>query len=370
MPDCKDFGRENHVRSALRVTLRQLLAWTDSQIETLYPGCFALVMATGIVSNAVFLEGSRALSDLMFAVNASAFSGLAIFTVLRACRFPRMLWRDLTNPRLVFSFLTVVTGSDVLGEGPYLRGFIVSTLYLWLFALTVWILLTYFSFVVFAFLNTARGADIAGGGWLLAIVGAQSLVVLGASVASSTQGFGSTVFVIIHILWGVGLGLYAIYIAPFAYRMFFLEVAPDDITPVLWVVMGAAAITTNAGSALTLTDSHMPFLRTMLPFIDGATFMMWAWAGMWIPLLVLLGIWKHGVRRVPITYTPLLWSLVFPLGMYSVASLKLSLAGNLLLVRALAHAMLWIALATWAATSGALVVASWRSFSEFARSVP
>ena len=60
------------------------------------------------------------------------------------------------------------------------------------------------------------------------------------------------------------------------------EIAHDDVTPVLWVVMGVAAITTNAGSALTLTDSHLPFLQTMLPFIDGATFMMWA-SSMFMP---------------------------------------------------------------------------------------
>jgi hypothetical protein len=37
---------------------------------------------------------------------------------------------------------------------------------------------------------------------------------------------------------------------------------------------------------------------------------------MWVsdvvdPLLLLFGIWKHGVCRVPISYTPMLWSFVF-----------------------------------------------------------
>ena len=39
-----------------RPTLR---AWLDREIAALYPGCFALVMATGIISNAFFLEGRR-----------------------------------------------------------------------------------------------------------------------------------------------------------------------------------------------------------------------------------------------------------------------------------------------------------------------
>jgi hypothetical protein len=41
---------------------RQLLAWTAAQVKGLYPGCFAIVMATGIISNALFVEGARLLS--------------------------------------------------------------------------------------------------------------------------------------------------------------------------------------------------------------------------------------------------------------------------------------------------------------------
>jgi tellurite resistance protein TehA-like permease len=138
-------------------------------------------------------------------------------------------------------------------------------------------------------------------------------------------------------------------------------VKPDDITPLLWVVMGAAAISTNAGSALILTGSGMPFLQSMRPFIDGVTLIMWIWATWWIPLLLLFGIWKHGVCRVPLTYTPMFWSLVFPLGMYALASLRLSLAADFPPLRSISQAMVWIALTAWAATAFGLVCATWRS---------
>ena len=130
--------------------------------------------------------------------------------------------------------------------------------------------------------------------------------------------------------------------------------------------MGAAAISTNAGSTLILTDSGLAFLHSMRPFIDGVTLIAWAWATWWIPLLILFGIWKHGVCRVPITYTPMLWSLVFPLGMYALASLRLSLASDFPPLHSISLAMVWVALAAWAATSVGLVVAtcgSWRRFS-------
>jgi hypothetical protein len=133
-------------------------------------------------------------------------------------------------------------------------------------------------------------------------------------VAPATGGFAPSVFLLIHMLWGIGLGLYAIFITLFAYRIFFFDVGPDDITPLLWVVMGAAAISTNAGSTLILTDSGLPFLQAMRPFMDGVTLIMWAWATWWIPLLLLFGIWKHGICRVPITYTPMLWRASCTLG--------------------------------------------------------
>ena len=153
-----------------------------------------------------------------------------------------------------------------------------------------------------------------------------------------------------------------IFIALFAYRIFFFRVGPDDLTPLLWVVMGAAAISTNAGSMLLLNDSGVPFLRAMRPFIDGSTLILWAWATWWIPLMVLFGVWKHGVLGVPITYTPMLWSLVFPLGMYALASLRLSLASDFPPLRVLAGAMVWVAFAAWLATFAGLGRAAWRSF--------
>ena len=57
----------------LHLLMRNLRAWSDSQIATLYPGCFALVMATGIISNALFFEGHREWSDALFAVNLIAY---------------------------------------------------------------------------------------------------------------------------------------------------------------------------------------------------------------------------------------------------------------------------------------------------------
>jgi tellurite resistance protein TehA-like permease len=347
--------------------MKTVLQWIDRELAGLYPGYFALVMATGIISNAMFFTGHRFVSDALFAVALASLLWLSAVTLARLIRFRLALWNDLVNPRLVFSFFTIVAALDVFGAGLCLRGLNAVALPIWFLAFALWFFLLYFSFGVLTFLNKAEEANAIHGGLLIAIVGTESLVILGSQIAPLLGIHATTIFVLIHMLWGVGLGLYAIFITLFAHRIFFFEVKPADLSPLLWVVMGAAAISTNAGSILILTDSGLPFLRSIRPFIDGVTMLMWAWAAWLIPLLLMLDIWKHRFHRQPIAYTPLFWSLVFPLGMFALASARLSLASDFALLRDVSYVMVWIALIAWITTALGLVMALWRSFLAFER---
>ena len=67
----------------------------------------------------------------------------------------------------------------------------------------------------------------------------------------------------------------------------------------------------------------------------------------WIPLLIVLGLWRHVRHHWPLSYEPPLWSVVFPLGMYSVATLAYGQAAHLPFMPPLAHVMLWVAVAAW-----------------------
>src|SRR5579885_289624 len=119
MPTRRHPSRPAHgVRTSARHS-----GWISREIERLYPGCFALVMATGIISNAFFFEGRRGLADALFAFNAVAYAILLAATLMRGVRFSGALWADLLDPRVVFSFFTIVAGTDVFGAGLYLRGF-------------------------------------------------------------------------------------------------------------------------------------------------------------------------------------------------------------------------------------------------------
>lgn len=324
------------------------LAW--AVVQDLYPGIFAFVMATGILSDAFFLLDKIWFSTGFLGINLVAFPVLLLATTVRALCFSARFWRDLTDPRLIFSFFTIVASANVVGAQLFLRGYYMVATALWLGALVLWVILSYFSFALLIFNNDQRGASVMHGGWLIAIVSTQSLVLLGTLLAPRFGSLTAITFVGVHALWGIGITFYGIFVTLFSHRIFFLRVSPEDVMPLFWVVMGAAAISTNSGSVLIVSTLTVPFLTALRPFIEGATLVLWAWGTWWIPLLVLVGVWKHIVHRVPLTYHPMYWSLVFPLGMYSVASYRLSLAAEFPPLAILAHSMIWVALGAWILT--------------------
>jgi tellurite resistance protein TehA-like permease len=355
-------------RSAGAPRARLIAAWVDKECVSLDPSCFALVMATGVISNGFLLEGHRHLSDALFDLGVATYIALLLMFAWRMIGSPRALLSDLVDPRLVFSFFTIVAGADVLGVGMTARGDTTAAVYLWLFALTASLCLTYLGFGVLSLRNSQQGTDIVHGGWLIGIVGTQSVAILGARLAPAMGGLERDVVVLAHALWSIGIVLYLMFVTLFAQRLFISAVQPRDVTPLSWVVMGAAAISANAGSTLILNPGSVAFLRSLQPFTAGVTLTLWAWATWWIPLLLLLGMWKHVFRRERVVYTPLYWSLVFPIGMYAVASVQLSRAAHVALLQVTSQAMLWIGLAAWGGTGFALVLSLGRSLQGLLRS--
>jgi tellurite resistance protein TehA-like permease len=82
---------------------------------------------------------------------------------------------------------------------------------------------------------------------------------------------------------------------------------------------------------------------------------LWAFGTWLIPLLVGMGVWRHLLRRVPLRYDPGLWGMVFPLGMYCVASGALGAALRVPWLMAVAGAGTWVAFAVWAVVSAAML---------------
>ena len=324
----------------------QSLRW----LEGLPPGYFALVMATGILAIAFQMIGQLWLYEVMSVLTWVFWGGLLLLSAWRLLRFPHAVKIDLLNIRRVFAFFTLVVATNIVGILFHQHGYPQLAMACWVMAFLSWSALLYLSFSVLTFLTHPHTVNVVHGDWLSAITGTQSLVLLGLIIAPDLGEYADYMLVEVHLLWMLGLIFYGIFITLFCYRIFFKRFQPEDTSPLLWVITGAAAVGTNAGTGLLNGDVHLSFLLALHPFIDGMAMLMWAWATWWIPMLIIFGIWKHFVRRYPIAYEPAMWSMVFPLGMYAVASFRLGLAAEFPPLGWISYLMVWVAFAVWCLT--------------------
>jgi tellurite resistance protein TehA-like permease len=132
------------------------------------------------------------------------------------------------------------------------------------------------------------------------------------------------------------------------YRYTFFSLSPGDFEPPYWINMGAMAISTLAGSLLVENAVNANFLISLLPFLKGFTVLYWATGTWWIPMLLLLGVWRHVYRRFPVSYDPLYWGAVFPLGMYAACTFQLDRAMEFHFLGPVAQVFLYAAIAAWA----------------------
>lgn len=147
-----------------------------------------------------------------------------------------------------------------------------------------------------------------------------------------------------------GLMLYMLVIGLIFYRWIFVNLQPEELTPPYWINMGAVAITTLAGDTLILHASQWEFLGELLPFLKGLTLFSWAAATWWIPLLFIVGAWRHIYKRYPLSYNPQYWGMVFPLGMYTTCTYQLAKAMGIDFVFAIPEYFIYVALIAWLGT--------------------
>ncbi len=317
-------------------------------LATFFPGYFSLVMATGIVSLAAHLQGWHAIAFALFGLNIAAYLTLWLLTCLRLFRFRRQLMDDLTHHSRGAAFLTKAAATCVLGSQ-----FAILTSWnqlaegLWFFGFVLGVALSYTFFTAVTFCEPKPSLEAGiSGSWLLVIVSIEAIGVLGALIAPSVA-YAQTILFVSLACFLCGAMLYVFFATLILYRWIFFSMPPEKLTPDYWIDMGALAITSLAGTVLLQRAADWSFLRSLAPFLSGAALFFWATATWWIPLLLAVEAWRHLRGRVKFEYGPEYWALVFPLGMYAVATFMLARAHGLAFLDGIARIFTCIALVAW-----------------------
>ncbi len=323
---------------------RGLGQWLSEYVRGLHPGAFAFVMATGILSTATLEMGPAVLSAVLLVMAVVGYVVLCLLTAWRLVRFWPRLVEDASAPDRAFALFTFVAASNVLASRLLALGQLVPTEILGLVGAAAWLTLTYA--IPARLVTRPEGIEFgeANGTWLIWVVGTQSVAIVSASLVQRLPWAKAGLAFAATSLWGLGVVLYLLLITIILARLLFQELRPEALIPPYWITMGATAITVFAASRLLAVRSLLPVAPD---FVRDTAVLLWAFGSWWIPLLVLLGVWRHVLCRVPLRYEPTLWSMIFPLGMYAAASWSFGLAAGLGALGAIARGEIWVALCAW-----------------------
>ena len=244
----------------------------------------------------------------------------------------------------------------MLGVRLSYAGHPLATAILAVLAAALWLVLTY-GVPASLLLTRAHDSVLGGvnGGWLMWVVSTQSLALTAATLVPAWPSQAGLLAAVAAGLWSIGLVLYLLLVSLILLRWLTVAMTPQTLGPPYWILMGATAITVLAGAKILGLPAALPAVRATAGFVEGFSYALWAFGTWWIPLLVVLGFWRHVRHHWPLTYEPTLWSVVFPLGMYSVAALSFGKAAGFTFMEPLGRFMLWVAVAAWVMVAAAFL---------------
>lgn len=307
---------------------------------------FGFVMATGVLSTAFYTAGWMMLSTLFLWIAAGGYIGLIGLVIAnivwdRATFFERML-----NIENLFKSLTFGAGTNKLATRLALSGNDQLSFFLAVVGILSTLILIYGIFCVLFFHAHASIQQISPYWLLLAIAGHSCDIVL---ATLWTEGVLTQPFVLLLacFFWTFAFFSYVLFMALNLYRMFFIPFEGKDLNPSYWTCMGAAAIAVFGASKLILVPNPPEFLIAIRPFFKGLTLLLWCWGTAWIPILALMLAWKYAYYKIRFYYEPSLWAIVFPLGMYTLATYLIQKSVSLDLVQGLVPIFLWTTVFVW-----------------------
>src|SRR5688500_9822909 len=169
-----------------------------------------MVMATSIVSIAAHLVGMAAVPGALVALNLLLYPSVWTSTVVRFARHREHVVADLLHHGRSVGFFTTVAATCVLGTQCLLiGGAIRAAVALWAAGIALYAVLTYAIFTLLTVKPEKPAlAEGINGGWLVAVVAAQSVASLGALLAPRFAQHGQLALFFSLAMWLGGGMLY------------------------------------------------------------------------------------------------------------------------------------------------------------------
>ncbi len=319
-------------------------------IQTFSPDYFALAMSTGIISIVSHMLGYTEISRVLFIVNSIEIPVLFLLFILRLIFYFPAFRKDLSTHAKGAGFLTVVAALCILGaEFILLKNEYRPAVILWYFSIGLWLILLY-AFFILVTINKQKPSLESGinGSWLLFVVSAQALSILG-SLLQPYLNIPEDIAIFIHLFFYLlGVLFYIILIGIIFYRTTFVTMKADEFKPSYWIDMGAAAISTLSGILLIKSMGNVPEFLLYIPTIKVFSILFWIAGSWWIPAIIFLEIWRH--KSISLKYNSGYWSLVFPLGVYTACTWQLGGETELSFLREISYVFIYIAWVAWLIT--------------------
>src|SRR5207237_2886745 len=131
-------------RATAPILMRMKTGKISEAAANLFPGYFALVMATGIISIAAFQLSLKPVAWVLLVINVIAYVILWLLLLIRLIRFFPRVKADIMDHARGPGFFTVVAGTCVLGsELVIVLGKYRAAAILWIVGLLLWVLIMY-----------------------------------------------------------------------------------------------------------------------------------------------------------------------------------------------------------------------------------
>jgi tellurite resistance protein TehA-like permease len=319
---------------------------TQASFKNLSPANFAFVMSSGVLSIIFHKAGWVDLSWLFLIIGSIGYGVLISLFISRLFVLRRQVLQDFKDVQKMFKYLTFSAGSNALAVSCCLSGYNSVGLILGVIGTLSTIVLTYTLFCTL-FFHIQMPIQAISPFWLLLAIACNSSGIVITTLFDNGMIASEMLLLLAFCFWTFGVFIYLIFMTLNIFRMLFFPFEGQDMDPCYWTCMGAAAIAVVDGSQFILVQNPSLFVNAVKPFMEGMVLFLWGWGTAWIPILCLMELWKAAYFKVPFHYQPSLWGMVFPLGMYTMATDLLRFSIHVDILQGVAKVFLWITFFMW-----------------------